>query len=213
MAPVGMDAAALVVMKRPVQDSIPGYTYGASSLPRSPVTLDDLALLKETILFGDEDIAALRQAQDVVQDQIEDILDVWYGFVGSHPYLAHYFSKRGTSELDATYLARVRARFARWILDTTAAEYDQAWLDYQQEVGRRHTRPGKNVTDGADSVDHIPFRYLVGFVLPISATMEPFLSRKGHSPEQVRKMQAAWTKAVLLTAILWSQPYVKEGAY
>lgn len=200
-------------MERPTTAPIPGYTYGSPSLPRSSVSLGELALLKKTILFTDEDASALRMANDVVKDQIEDILDVWYGFVASHPYLALYFSRRGTSELDADYLARVRARFGRWILDTTAAEYDEAWLDYQEEIGRRHTRPGKNETDGVDSVDHIPFRYLVGFVLPISATMEPFLSKRGHGPEDVRRMHSAWTKAVLLTAILWSRPYVRDGAF
>ena len=29
---------------------------------------------------------------------------------------------------------------------------DQAWLDYQHEIGLRHTRNRKNTTDHADSV-------------------------------------------------------------
>jgi hypothetical protein len=198
---------------RPDNHEVPGYDYGRASLSRSPISLEELELLKMTVLFGEEDIQALRQAHEVVRDQIEDILDVWYGFVGSHPHLAVYFSSKDGAGLDARYLARVRARFGQWILDTTAAEYDQAWLDYQEEVARRHHRPGKNETDGVSSVDHIHFRYLVAFVLPISATMEPFLAKKGHSPEVVRKMHSAWTKAVLLTAILWSRPYVAQNAF
>ena len=31
-------------------------------------------------------------------------------------------------------------------------------LDYQQEIGLRHTRRTKNQTDGADAADHIPLR-------------------------------------------------------
>jgi hypothetical protein len=198
---------------RPDRQQVPGYLYGSPSLPRSPISLPDLELLKTTILFGGEDVTALRLAREVVQDQIEDILDVWYGFVGSHPHLAVYFSNKAGGELDAHYLARVRARFGQWILDTLAADYDQTWLDYQEEVARRHHRPGKNQTDSVSSVDHIHFRYLVAFVMPISATMEPFLAKKGHPAEVVRKMQAAWTKAVLLTAILWSRPYVANDAF
>jgi hypothetical protein len=70
----------------------------------------------------------------VVKDQLEDILDVWCGFVASHPHLAVYFSKTDGGGLDPSYLARVRARFA-------------------------------------------------------------------------------WTKVVLLTAILWTQPYVAEKGF
>jgi len=198
---------------RPDARTIAGYAYGDASLPRSPVSLEDLELLKTTLLFGADDVRALRQAHEVVKDQIEDILDVWYGFVASHPHLAVYFSRKDAGDLDPQYLARVRGRFAQWILDTTAADFDQRWLDYQQEIGRRHHRPGKNQTDGAHSVDHVHFRYIVAFVIPISATMEPFLARRGHSPEQVRQMQWAWTKAVLLTAILWTRPYVAEGSF
>lgn len=193
---------------RPDSRTVPGYSYGSASLPRSRVTLADLELLKTTILFGEDDVRALRQAHEIVRDQLEDILDVWYGFVASHPHLSIYFAKKDGTGLDPEYLARVRARFAQWILDTTAADFDQSWLDYQQEIGRRHHRPGKNQTDAVSSVDHIHLRYIIAFVLPISATMEPFLAKKGHPPDVVRTMHWAWTKAVLLTAILWSQPYI-----
>ena len=40
--------------------SIPGYTYGAADLARSPLSLEDLGLIQETLLFTDEDRSALR---------------------------------------------------------------------------------------------------------------------------------------------------------
>jgi hypothetical protein len=40
--------------------SIPGYAYGQVS--RSPVTLEDLKLLKQTVLFSAADVAAPAQA-------------------------------------------------------------------------------------------------------------------------------------------------------
>lgn len=43
--------------------------------------------------------------------------------------------------------------------------------------------------------------------------MKPFLAKKGASAEEVEAMHAAWTKAVLLQAILWSRPYAKEGDF
>jgi hypothetical protein len=39
---------------------IPGYAYGQVS--RSPVTLEDLKLLKQTVLFSAADVAAPAQA-------------------------------------------------------------------------------------------------------------------------------------------------------
>ena len=194
-------------------DAVPGYAYGSTALPRSPVTEADLDLLKQAVLFTEEDEQHLRLAGEVLADQIEDVLDVWYGFVGSHPHLLYYFTNKQDGKPDTEYLGRVRKRFARWILDTTAANYDQTWLDYQHEIGRRHHRTGKNEADNAPAVDHIHFRYLVAFVYPISATVKPFLANKGHTAETVEKMHAAWTKSVLMQAILWSHPYIRDGDF
>lgn len=192
---------------------IPGYRLGDPALPKSPLTLADLATLKATLLFGDEDIAALRKAHEVVKDQVEAILDVWYGFVGSTAHLLAYFSDPNTRQPIGAYLDAVRKRFGQWILDTCCAEYDEAWLSWQDEIGRRHHRLGKNKTDGASAAPHIPMRYVLALVMPISATMKPFLAKKGHSAAEVEAMHAAWTKAVLLQAILWCRPYAKEGDF
>lgn len=103
----------------------------------------------------------------------------------------------------------MRRRFGQWIRDTCAAHYDRAWLDYQYEVGLRHTRVKKNLTDAVHSgADVIHLRYLIAFIVPLTATMKPFLAKKGHDPETVEKMHQAWFKAVTLTATLWAQPFV-----
>jgi hypothetical protein len=193
--------------------SIPGYTYGSADLPRSPITLDELELLKTSLLWNEEDDRALRLAHEVLSDQVEDVLDVWYGFVASHPFLVHYFTRTSDGEPDADYLARVRERFGRWILDTTAARYDQAWLDYAEEIGRRHHRTRKNLTDGVEAVEHIPLRYVITFIFPITATIRPFLAGKGHDEVEVERMHDAWRKAVILQVALWSRPYVLDGDF
>jgi hypothetical protein len=192
--------------------SIPGYTHGGP-LPASPIPMKDFDLLKEAVLFGEEDTRYLRMSHDVLKDQTEAVLDVWYGFVASHPNLVYYFSKKSDGQPDGAYLAAVRQRFGQWILDTASANYDQRWLDYQAEIGRRHHRTGKNRTDGAASVDNISYRYLPAFIYPITATLKPFLAKKGHSPEDVERMHQAWIKSVILQVTLWSHPYVKDGDY
>lgn len=193
--------------------AIPGYRLHDPLLPASTLTPKDFAELKGSLLFGPDDVAALQQAHDVVKGQIEAILDVWYGFVGGTPHLLAYFSDPASGEPQMNYLSAVRARFGQWILDTCRADYDAEWLAWQAEIGRRHHRIGKNRTDGAKAAAHIPMRHLLALVTPISITMRPFLAKGGASPEQVDAMHAAWTKAVLMTAILWSQPYAKDGDF
>lgn len=192
---------------------IPGYTFGTSAVARSPVTPADFEQMKATVLFGDEDVRALRLSHDILKDEVEAILDVWYGFVGSQPHLLASFGAKSDGQPLGDYLGAVRKRFARWILDTARAEYDQRWLDYQHEIGLRHHRIKKNVTDGAASTDHIPFRNLFALVFPVTFTLRPFLAKQGHSAEAVDQMHAAWVKSCLLQVTLWSHPYVKEGDF
>jgi len=193
---------------------VPGYTYGTGEVARSPLSLEDLDLLERTVLFTEEDKEYLRMAGDVLEGQTDQILDLWYGFVGDNPHLLYYFSNVETEEPDSEYLARVRERFGWWILDTCRRPYDQEWLDYQHEIALRHTRDKKNETDRAyDTPDYIPLRYLVAFIYPITATIKPFLANGGHDPEEVDKMHDAWFKSVVLQVTLWSQPYVKEGDF
>jgi Protoglobin len=191
---------------------IPGYTYGTDAVARSPVSLDELELLKATLLLGDDDLAALRRSGEVLAGRVEEILDVWYGFVGANPHLLAAFSDPD-GQPDQAYLAAVRRRFGRWILDTARAELDQAWLDYQHEIALRHHRTGKNRTDGARAADHIPLRYILALLVPITTTLRPFLAGGGAAPDEVEAMHQAWVKAVLLQVILWSHPYVRDGDF
>jgi hypothetical protein len=193
--------------------TIAGYTYGQPTVPRSPLTLEELALLEHTVLWSKEDQRSLQQAGEVLEDQIEAILDLWYGFVGSQPQLVRAFLDASGQPL-TDYLQRVRARFGQWIRDTCRRPHDQAWLDYQYEIGLRHHRTKKNATDNAPAADGIvPLRYLIALIAPIVLTIREFLAKKGHAPHEVDRMHQAWLKAVVLQVALWSLPYAQEGDY
>jgi hypothetical protein len=193
--------------------AIPGYTLGQPSVPRAPLTLAELEELKKSVLYSDEDARYLRMAGEVLGPKVEELLDVWYGFVGSNPHLVKSFARQSDGKPDEGYLAAVRKRFGQWVKDTCAASYDQKWLDYQIEIGRRHHRSGKNRTDGVKAADNVPLRHLVALIAPITLTVRPFLEKSGKSPADVEKMHQAWFKAVTLQVALWCQPYVKEGDY
>jgi len=193
--------------------AIPGYTYGQAGVAKSPIRLEELAELKQALLFTEEDEKYLRMAGDVLADQVEQILDLWYGFVGSHPFLVKYFLDAQGQPI-AEYLGNVRKRFGQWILDTCRRPHDRDWLNYQYEIGLRHHRSKKNQTDkAAAATNNVPMRFLVAFIVPITVTIRDFLRKKGHSESEVDKMYHAWFKAVTLQVALWCQPYVKEGDY
>jgi len=190
--------------------AIPGYDYG--SVARAPLNLADLDALKQSVLLGDDDVAALRRTRPVLEPQVDAILDVWYGFIGAHPFLLGTFA--GSDGVpNSHYLASVRKRFGRWILDTADADYNQEWLDYQFAIGRRHFRSEKNRTDNVSAAEIVPFRYLFPVVYPVTATLKPFLAKAGHAPADVDAMHQAWIKSVLLQMTLWSYPYVREGDF
>lgn len=178
-----------------------------------PMSDKEFSDLKKSLLFTAEDVRFLRMSRDVLEPNVEELLDVWYGFVGSNPHLLYYFSDPSTNKPNTEYLARVRVRFRDWVLTTAAAEFDRAWLDKQLEIGLRHHRLKKNKTDGVQAVDHIPFRHLVALQYPITTTLKPFLAKDGHTQAEVDGMYEAWRKAVLLSTILWSQPYVVPQDY
>jgi hypothetical protein len=171
------------------------------------VTLEDLDLLKRTVFFTDEDAAYLRLAGDVVGDQLPAIIEAWFG---AHPYLYRYF--RGPDgKLIWRHVEAVRQRSAEWILASCRQPYDQAWLDYTHEVGLRHHRTKKNVTDQVAAPPLIPLRYMIAFSYHTIEMLRPFLAAKGHPEHDVLRMHEAWRKSVLLQVALWSYAYAKEG--
>ena len=195
------------------KQALAGYTYGTSEVARSPVSLAELELLEASVGWSPADTEALRKAAAVLEDQIETILDTWLSPVRAAPFLAAYYGSPDGKTIDERYFTVVRARFGQWIRDTCNRQHDQAWLDYQHEIGLRHHRAKKNKTDGAATTPHIPLRYMISAIAPMSLSIKPFLAAKGHAPDEVEAMFVAWCKAVALQAALWSQPYANEADF
>ena len=121
-------------------DRIPGYDYGRVS--RSPVTMTDLDRLKEAVWLTADDEQALGEAAVILADQAADMVTAYRARLGQQPWLAGY-SGHPDGTPDPEYGAATKPRFDQWILDACLRPLDQDWLDYQHEIGRRHTRPGR----------------------------------------------------------------------
>jgi hypothetical protein len=174
--------------------------------------LEDLALLERTIGLTPDDARALERAGDVLETTVDAFLDHWYAFQATLPHLGA-FSLGPDGQPNVPYRAASRARLRQWIFDTCRRPRDQDWLNYQHEIGLRHTRAKKNQTDGVSSAPHVSFRYVLAQVYPFTQAMRPFLAESDTPADEVEARFQAWSKAVLLQVVLWSHPYVKDGDY
>jgi len=191
------------VMHHP--ERIPGYSYGNDATP-SPLTLDDLMELKAAVGLTDEDDLALRAAAELLAPRAADMVAAWRTQVGQHPFLARY-SAHPDGSPNPEYAAASTLRFDRWVIDACTRPLDQSWLDQQHEIGLRHNRARKNHTDHADSVDHIPLRYLLAFTAVVITTARTYLTDRSHSAQQIDDMHAAFTKSVMLHVTVWTRAY------
>jgi hypothetical protein len=97
------------------------------------------------------------------------MVDSWRAVIGAQAHLSQWFVKPDGKPDDA-YKASVKRRFVQWVIDVAFRAHDQNWLNYQHEIGLRHTPAKKNRTDNAQTPPLVPFPYLLGFVpiiLPI----------------------------------------------
>jgi hypothetical protein len=53
-------------------------------------------------------------------------------------------------------------------------------------------------------------RDIIAFIPVMNETIKPYLSAKGHAPEDVEKMHRAWTRSLQLQIALWAQPYANH---
>jgi Protoglobin len=190
-----------------ISEQIRGYSYGASEVAKSPITMRELDDLKVSAGFTQEDERYLRLAGEVLAGQTKQIVEHWRsGIIAGIPHLAkHSRTPEGNPNLE--YLAKSNLRFEQWILDTCLRPYDQDWVNYQQEIALRHMIPKKNQTDGVQSTPYVPFRDIIAFVAVMNETIKPYLAAKGHSADEVEKMHRAWCKSMQLQMALWAAPY------
>ena len=193
-------------------NDIAGYDYGSSRVGRSPVTREELRAIEETVGWSHEDEAALRRASEVLRDQAEALVDDWRGVIAQQPHLVKWFHGPD-GKPDDHYRASVKKRFVQWVIDACTRPHDQAWLDYQEEIGLRHTPAKKNRTDGTQTPDYVPLRYVLAFIVPTILKAKPCLAAKGDAADMVEKMHRAWMKSAVLHITLWSRPYVREGLW
>jgi Protoglobin len=192
--------------------SVAGYTYGSPQAARSPLSLEELHHLEQAVGWSEDDARVLHRHQNLFRQNAGQMVDSWRAVIGSQPHLVQwFFGPHG--KRDEQYAASVKKRFVRWVIDVCTKPHDQLWLDYQEEIGLRHTPEKKNQTDGRQTPPLVPLRYLIGFIPVVAIGARPFFVQAGLHGEELRRLEDAWTRAVQLHVALWSRPYAKEGLW
>jgi len=186
---------------------IPGYSYARDDVAKSSISEAQLAELKVSAGFSDEDERYLRLAGAVLSDQTEQLVHHWRNhIIAGVPHLARH-SRTPEGEPSPAYLERSNARFRQWILDTCLRPWDQDWINYQQEIALRHTSLKKNQVDDVRSSPYVPLRDVIAFTGVMNETIKPYLAAHGNPADEVEKMHSAWCKAIQVQLALWIGPY------
>jgi hypothetical protein len=191
--------------------AIPGYDYGTAKSAKSPVTMEELRELEETVGWGEADAAVMQKYRAAFVTHAEAMVDSWREVIGKQPHLAKWFFGPD-GKADDAYKAAVKKRFVQWVVDVATRPHDQAWLDYQEEIGLRHTPAKKNVTDGRETPPVVPLRYVMGFV-PVVLPIREFFEGTVKDMTELKALEWAWFKAVVLHVTLWARPFTREGLW
>jgi hypothetical protein len=193
----------------PREYDVSGYDYGSAQTARSPVSAEELRQLEETVGWTADDEQLLQKHAALFEAQAENMVDSWRTVIGAQSHLAKaFFSPDGNP--DDEYKAAVKRRFVQWVVDVATRPHDQAWLNYQEEIGLRHTPAKKNKTDGRHTPPLVPLRYLLGFV-PVVSPVRHFFEGAVRDRSEVDAIERAWTKAVHLHVTLWARPFTRDG--
>jgi hypothetical protein len=191
--------------------AIAGYDFGSARSAKSPVSLEELRHLEQAAGWTEDDARVLNKYAAHFEAQAEKMVDSWRAVIGAQPELAKWFLGPDATPDDA-YKAAVKGRFVQWVVDVSKRPHDQAWLDYQEEIGLRHTPQKKNQTDGRQTPPLVPLRYVLGFV-PVVTPVRRFFESVITDSAELDALERAWGKAVQLHVTLWARPFCREGLW
>ena len=188
---------------------ISGYDFGSAKSAKSPVSMEELRQLEQTVGWSAGDAQLLQKHAELFRARAETMVDSWRAVIGGQPHLAQWFFGPD-GKPDDRYKAAVKRRFVQWVVDVATRPHDAAWLNYQEEIGLRHTPEKKNKTDGRQTPPVVPLRYVLGFVARVTPIRHFF---EDGTPDrgELEALEKAWGRAVLLHVTLWTRPYTREG--
>ena len=167
--------------------------------------------MEETVGWSKADAIVLEKHADLFREQAEHMVDSWRSVIAGQAHLAKWFVGPD-GKPDNQYKAQVKRRFVQWVIDVALRPHDRDWLNYQEEIGLRHTPAKKNAIDERHTPSLVPLRFLLGFV-PVILPIGRFFAETIPDQVELKRLEDAWTKAVILHVTLWTRPYASVGLW
>ncbi len=190
---------------------IKGYVYGKAEVPKAPISKEELKLLLDSALWTQEDEENRKIIGEVIKENMSDMLNQIVSYFGSRDYLIYYFKDERGETTETEYVNNTVDRLAQWLLDICFRPIDENFVNYQYLIGIRHTFDGKGKADNVKTIPHIPMRYMITCIFPVTAVIRSFLERKFDDPKIVEKLYDTWFKLQVITTAFFCAHYTKEG--
>ena len=81
-----------------MKHEIAGYDFGSERVGRSPVTLDELEQLQQTVGWTSTDADWLSKAAPILTRHAEDLVNDWRAQIGRLPFLSQWFGPPGRGD-------------------------------------------------------------------------------------------------------------------
>ncbi|MDT7892073.1 MAG: protoglobin domain-containing protein [Thermoproteota archaeon] len=193
------------------KEKIEGYIYGKPEVPKAPMTKEEFSLLLDSALWSKEDEENRKIIGEIIKENMKDILNAIVNYFGSRDYLLYYFKDKKGETTITEYVNNTVDRLAQWLLDICFRPLDENFINYHYLIGLRHTYEQKGKADNVQTVPHIPMRYMVTCIYPITVVLKGFIAKKIEDPELVERLYNTWFKLQVITTALFLIPYTKQG--
>ena len=193
------------------KSNIKGYIYGKPEVPKAKITMQEFQLLLDSALWTKEDEENRKILGEIIKENMNDILNAIVNYFGSKEYLLYYFKDETGTTTISEYVNNTVDRLAQWLLDICFRPLDESFINYNYLIGLRHTEIGKGKADNVKTIPHIPLRYMVTCIFPVTAVLKSFIAKKIDDPVLVDKLYHTWFKLQVITTALFLIPYTKEG--
>ncbi|MGH2619081.1 MAG: Rieske 2Fe-2S domain-containing protein, partial [Anaerolineales bacterium] len=155
--------------------------------------------------FREEDGAAIKQSQLVIEKYIPEIVGKFYDHLLHYPPTRRYFLKKDGS-IDQDYLRLRMVHLTNFWRRTASGEYDDEYARFLDKVGLAHT------SRGADPKVYIPERYVIGQLGFVQHAIGEALRKELHEldPELEARATRAWNLLLMVILEMLSRAYSEE---
>jgi len=155
--------------------------------------------------FRDEDAAAIKESQLVIEKYIPEIVGKFYDHLLRYPPTRRYFLKSDGS-LDQDYLQFRMVHLTNFWRRTASGEYDDEYAHFVDKVGLAHT------SRGADPQVYIPERYVIGQMGFVQHAIGEALRKELHDldPDLEARASKAWNLLLMVLLEMLSRAYSDE---